>query len=143
MRPIADWRIPIRLNETTRAYFERLAAISPPEEAQRYMDIHHSANDTFDKVHIRELQLGAGCMAAMIYLETARRNYGLAAEAASRFFTSLSEYSGQVADPQLKKRLEEILGLRDSITAGLAKGEPAVLSGLESLLLQTQQKAQP
>ncbi|MFU8814146.1 MAG: M20/M25/M40 family metallo-hydrolase [Pseudomonadales bacterium] len=38
---VADWRIPIRMNETTRAYFERLAAISPPEEAQRYTDVLH------------------------------------------------------------------------------------------------------
>ncbi len=33
---IADWQSPMRLNETTRAYFERLAAISTPEEAVRY-----------------------------------------------------------------------------------------------------------
>jgi hypothetical protein len=37
-------------------------------DSQRYMDLHHSAYDTFDKVHIRELQLGSGCMAALIYL---------------------------------------------------------------------------
>lgn len=37
-------------------------------DSQRYMDLHHSAFDTFDKVHIRELQLGSGCMAAIIYL---------------------------------------------------------------------------
>ncbi len=37
-------------------------------DAQRYMDLHHSAYDTFDKVHIRELQLGSGCMTAIIYL---------------------------------------------------------------------------
>lgn len=33
---IADWQTPMRLNETTRAFFERLASISPPEEAARY-----------------------------------------------------------------------------------------------------------
>jgi acetylornithine deacetylase/succinyl-diaminopimelate desuccinylase-like protein len=38
---VGAWRVPLRLNETTRAYFERLASISPPEEAQRYMDILH------------------------------------------------------------------------------------------------------
>lgn len=38
---VAEWRIPIRLNETTRSYFERLAAISPPEAAARYRDILH------------------------------------------------------------------------------------------------------
>ena len=30
------WQPPVRLNETTRAYFERLATVSPPEEAWLY-----------------------------------------------------------------------------------------------------------
>jgi acetylornithine deacetylase/succinyl-diaminopimelate desuccinylase-like protein len=38
---LGDWRTPIRLNETTRAYFERLAAISPEAEAAHYRDILH------------------------------------------------------------------------------------------------------
>jgi acetylornithine deacetylase/succinyl-diaminopimelate desuccinylase-like protein len=33
---VADWQTPMRLNETTRAFFERLATISAPEEAARY-----------------------------------------------------------------------------------------------------------
>jgi carboxypeptidase Q len=37
-------------------------------DAQRYFDYHHSANDTFDKVNIRELQLGSAAMAALVYL---------------------------------------------------------------------------
>ncbi len=36
---IADWQPPMRLNETTRAFFERLATISPPVEAARYRAI--------------------------------------------------------------------------------------------------------
>jgi acetylornithine deacetylase/succinyl-diaminopimelate desuccinylase-like protein len=36
---ISDWQMPMRLNETTRAFFERLATISPPEEAARYRAI--------------------------------------------------------------------------------------------------------
>jgi carboxypeptidase Q len=35
---------------------------------QRYFNYHHSANDSFDKVNIRELQLGTAAMAAMVYL---------------------------------------------------------------------------
>ena len=38
---VGTWRIPTRLNETTRTYFERLATISDPEDAQRYLDILH------------------------------------------------------------------------------------------------------
>jgi acetylornithine deacetylase/succinyl-diaminopimelate desuccinylase-like protein len=33
---IGTWETPMRLNDTTRSYFERLAAISPPEQAARY-----------------------------------------------------------------------------------------------------------
>jgi acetylornithine deacetylase/succinyl-diaminopimelate desuccinylase-like protein len=36
---IADWRSPVRLNETTAAYFERLAGISPSADAQRYLAV--------------------------------------------------------------------------------------------------------
>jgi acetylornithine deacetylase/succinyl-diaminopimelate desuccinylase-like protein len=33
---VADWQPPMRLNDTTRAYFERLATVSTPEEKERY-----------------------------------------------------------------------------------------------------------
>jgi acetylornithine deacetylase/succinyl-diaminopimelate desuccinylase-like protein len=33
---VGAWRAPIRLNEITRAYFQRLATISTPEDAARY-----------------------------------------------------------------------------------------------------------
>ncbi len=36
---IAAWKPPIRLNETTASYFRRLAAVSPPTEAARYLNI--------------------------------------------------------------------------------------------------------
>ncbi len=36
---IGDWQMPMRLNETTRAFFERMAQISPPDEAARYRTI--------------------------------------------------------------------------------------------------------
>lgn len=36
---IAEWRSPLRLNETTSAYFERLADISPPERAEVYRKV--------------------------------------------------------------------------------------------------------
>jgi acetylornithine deacetylase/succinyl-diaminopimelate desuccinylase-like protein len=38
---LGDWRTPIRLNETTRAYFQRLAEITPEAEAAHYRDILH------------------------------------------------------------------------------------------------------
>lgn len=35
---------------------------------QRYMDLHHSDNDTFESVHPREMQLGTAAMAILTYL---------------------------------------------------------------------------
>jgi acetylornithine deacetylase/succinyl-diaminopimelate desuccinylase-like protein len=36
---VAAWQPPMRLNDTTRAYFERLATVSTPEERDRYNGI--------------------------------------------------------------------------------------------------------
>jgi len=33
---VSEWQPPMRLNDTTRTYFERLAAMSSPEEKERY-----------------------------------------------------------------------------------------------------------
>jgi acetylornithine deacetylase/succinyl-diaminopimelate desuccinylase-like protein len=36
---VAEWRPPITLNDTTAAYFKRLAVLSPPAAARRYRDV--------------------------------------------------------------------------------------------------------
>ncbi len=43
-------------------------------DSQRYFDVHHAATDVFEIVSKRELNLGAGVMAALIYLVS---EYGL------------------------------------------------------------------
>ncbi len=42
------------------------AGLTP--DSQRYFDYHHAANDTFDAVNKRELELGAATMTSLIYL---------------------------------------------------------------------------
>lgn len=37
-------------------------------DSQRYFDVHHSPNDTFEQVNKRELELGCAAMASFIYL---------------------------------------------------------------------------
>lgn len=43
-----------------------LAGLRP--DSQRYFDFHHAANDTFDAINQRELELGAATMASLVYL---------------------------------------------------------------------------
>lgn len=50
-------------------------------DTQRYLDFHHSANDTFDKVNRRELELGTAAMASLLFLIDSE---GLTEEGASR-----------------------------------------------------------
>lgn len=49
-----------------------LAGLKP--DSQRYFDYHHAANDTFDAINKRELELGAATMASLVFLVD---NYGL------------------------------------------------------------------
>jgi carboxypeptidase Q len=49
-----------------RALGTVVAGLQP--DSQRYFDYHHAANDTFETVNKRELDLGAVNMAALIYL---------------------------------------------------------------------------
>ncbi|MBL7931793.1 MAG: M20/M25/M40 family metallo-hydrolase, partial [Bacteroidia bacterium] len=37
-------------------------------DSQRYFDIHHTNADTFDKIHKRELELGAAAIGSLLYL---------------------------------------------------------------------------
>jgi hypothetical protein len=37
-------------------------------DSQRYFDIHHTAQDVFQEVNKRELELGVAAMASLVYL---------------------------------------------------------------------------
>jgi hypothetical protein len=52
----------------------KVVLIGLEPDSQRYFEIHHAATDTFDKVNQRELALGAGSMAVLVYLLS---EYGL------------------------------------------------------------------
>jgi acetylornithine deacetylase/succinyl-diaminopimelate desuccinylase-like protein len=52
------WETPVRLNETTRTYFERLAAISPPRSAERYRDVLNPARAAQADAYFRESEPG-------------------------------------------------------------------------------------
>ena len=46
----------------------KLVKVGLNPDSQRYFDYHHAANDTFDAVNKRELELGAATMASLVYL---------------------------------------------------------------------------
>jgi acetylornithine deacetylase/succinyl-diaminopimelate desuccinylase-like protein len=52
------WQPPARLNDTTRTYFERLAGISPPEEADRYNHVGDKSKQGEIEKYFAQHELG-------------------------------------------------------------------------------------
>jgi hypothetical protein len=47
---------------------DKIVKVGLQPDSQRYFDYHHAANDTFDSVNKRELELGTAAMASLMYL---------------------------------------------------------------------------
>jgi acetylornithine deacetylase/succinyl-diaminopimelate desuccinylase-like protein len=59
---VALWDPPMRFNDTTRYYFEKLATISPPEEAARYKGLFDPAKAPAIREYLAENDPGAYSM---------------------------------------------------------------------------------
>jgi hypothetical protein len=75
----------------------------------------------------------------LAYLQASQKNYGLAAETCSRFFNRLREVANQTPDANRRKAQENLLVLRDKITAELAKGDAAAVGDLQQLFIKTRE----
>ena len=75
--------------------------------------------------------------AGLVYFLASQKNYGLAGNAATRFFARAGEAASQMRDANAGKPLQDLLNLRDKITAELAKGDPAALNDLQTLYVNT------
>src|SRR6185369_7564878 len=59
---VGNWNVPMRLNETTRAFFSRLAKISSPEEAAIYANLEDPARSEMVQERIRALNISYNSM---------------------------------------------------------------------------------
>ena len=117
---LGRWQTPMRLNDTTRTYFERLAAIAPPERAavyrtlvdpnatpaalanaQRYLQEHDPASYSMLRTSIVPTILKAGVGANVIpsEAEATLDIRALPGEDIERFYAQMAEV---IADPAVK-----------------------------------------
>ncbi len=77
LQSLASWFVPYDIKDFDRggggADISPLKALGALQigfmpDAQRYFSYHHSANDTFEQVNIRELQMGSAAISSLIYL---------------------------------------------------------------------------
>ena len=78
-------------------------------------------------------------LAGLAYFEASQKNYGLAASTAARFFERTREAADQTPHSSGRSALEDLLSARDKITSELAKGDPGVLTDLQTLYVKTRQ----
>ena len=74
-----------------------------------------------------------------MYLEATRKNYGTAAEYSSRLFERSQQMAANTGDPALRAALEDVLRARNTITAELAKGDPAVVTDLQPIVMRLEE----
>ena len=78
-------------------------------------------------------------LACLVYLQASQKDYGLAVGASTRLFGRTRQVANQTPDSSVRKSLEDLLSLRDKITAELVQGDPGVLSDLQALFVKTRQ----
>ena len=75
----------------------------------------------------------------LAYVQANQKNYGLAAETSSRFFSRAREMANQTQDASSRKAQEDLLALLDRVTAELAKGDATVMGDLQELFVKARQ----
>ena len=73
---------------------------------------------------------------ALTWMDVNARNYGVARQNASRFFTRAQEISTSTGNEQLKALLSSVSEKRDSITAGLADPQGEAQPAIEQIARQ-------
>ena len=78
-------------------------------------------------------------LASLAYHQVSQKDYGLAAGTTTRLFDRIRVVANQTTSSANRKSLEDLLSLRDRITAKLATGDSEVLNELQTLLVKTRQ----
>lgn len=79
----------------------------------------------------------AGLLIGYIYLETNLKNYGLAGQAAPKFFDELQATANRTSNPSWQALIPAAVAKRDPVISGLAKGDAATLAAVQDLFQRT------
>jgi hypothetical protein len=83
-----------------------------------------------------------GLLCGYVYLQTNLKNYGLAGQYSTKFFDRVRAMNGQAPDSSRQAFLQSALAKRDSITQGMAKGDPSIVGALQDLFQSTLETTQ-
>jgi hypothetical protein len=72
----------------------------------------------------------------IVFLDVANNNFGIASRDASTFFDHIRQMLDRATDPGDREALQRISARRDSITAALAKADPAARVQVQEIFTQ-------
>jgi hypothetical protein len=75
----------------------------------------------------------------LAYVQANQKNYGLSAATMTRFFNRTRDVANQMADPNSRNGIENLLVTRDKVTAALAKSDAGVVDDLQELFMKTRE----
>jgi len=110
-----------------------LASFVPQYVKARRLDNElQQARQESDGAKLRDL-------AGLAYFQANQKNYGLAAATATQLFSRAREVADRTQAANARKALEDVMSLRDKVTAELAKGDAAVMSDLQEIFTKIRQ----
>ena len=83
-----------------------------------------------------------GLLCGYVYLQASFKNYGLAGQYSTSFFDRVRAMNSQSPDSSRQAFLQSALAKRDSITQGLAKGDPSIVGAVQNLFQSTLETTQ-
>ena len=138
---IADWRSPIRLNETTYTYFERMPSSSPPDAGERYLAVLDSgrateADEYFLAYEPRHASMLRSSLSPTIFDAGYRINVIPSESRASVDFRALpdeniEDYLDKIRGVIGDESIEVSLGQRNTRPAGQASINTVAFSAIE------------
>jgi len=81
-------------------------------------------------------------LAALMYVETSRQNYGLGAEYAARYFDQVKRLGNAELSAEMRGSISELLSHQDAVTASLSRAEPGATQQVQALFLDTFHRTQ-
>ncbi|MFB3903718.1 MAG: hypothetical protein ACE15E_09715 [Acidobacteriota bacterium] len=81
-------------------------------------------------------------LAALMYVETSRQNYGLGGEYAARYFEQVKRLENAELPAAMRDSIRELLSHQDAVTASLSRAEPGATQQVQALFLDTYHRTQ-
>lgn len=117
---------------TERRRSDERIAMAVEAESARAGHLEAEVSQLQKRLDLGELHLRLGRLA----MEADHQDYGTAGEQAATFFDAVARMEEQAGgDEKVHAALEQILGARDEVTAGLATADPAATQRLKQLYL--------